>query len=75
MQEPEKLSYWNKIKSGQVIACPACNSKLIEEPLYPGATATIFQCSSDLCAWNDESADLAAMGMFTPPAGWKVSPR
>jgi len=66
-------SYWSRIKSGEIPACPACGSKLNEESLYEGSTATIFQCSSPECCWNDESADLSAMGHYTPPAGWKTS--
>lgn len=75
MSDPQKLGYWNRIKNGEVTVCPACNSKLIEDPLYEGSTATIFECSNPLCAWNDESADLAELGRFTPPPGWKVPNR
>ncbi len=65
-------SYWSRIKSGEITACPACGSKLDEDPLYDGSTATIFECSNPECCWNDESADLSVMGHYTPPPGWKT---
>ncbi len=68
----EGRCYWSRIKSGEITACPACGSKLNEEPLYEGGAATIFECSNRECCWNDESADLADLGHYAAPAGWKT---
>lgn len=71
-----KAVWYYRIKSGEVTVCPACGSKLknMRDDDQPGEypSPDIFYCSNDSCCWEDELADFADNGWYTPPPGWKV---
>lgn len=62
--------WYQRIKSGEVTKCPACGSPFDFESM---ADFTIIECSNQKCGWNDELADFADNGWYTPPPGWVVA--